>query len=253
MKSTMMSRVRAYLTQRRSLGFRLQSEGCQLLNFARYADGLGHQGPLTRQLAVAWACLPQSAPRRSWARRLEVVGTLARHLLASEPQTQLPPRHLFGPAHHRPNPHLYSAAQLQQLLQQAAGLKGDLRPHTWQTLLGLLACTGLRISEARRLKQTDVDWRQSLLIIRESKGGRTRLVPLHPSARAAMQAYARRRQTRFPLAQYFFVSARGTMLRSSTVGATFRQLRARIAFDRPLPRLHDLRHHSERRIIPSSP
>ena len=144
---------------------------------------------------------------------------------------------------------VYSSAELQQLLQRAARLKGNLRPYTWQTLIGLLACTGLRISEARRLKLTDVDGKQSLLIIRESKYGRTRLVPLHPTARAALQAYDRRRQVRFPNAQYFFVSARGTLLPSSTVGATFRQLREGIVFDRRPPRLHDLRHTMASQVL----
>jgi integrase len=121
-------------------------------------------------------------------------------------------------------------------------LKGQLRPHTWQTLIGLLACTGLRISEARQLKLTDVDWDQRLLIIRESKYGRTRLVPLHPTAVAALRSYDRRRRGLFPLATHFFVSSAGRQLRPSTVGVTFRQLRQGIPGKPRLPRLHDLRH-----------
>lgn len=249
MKRTMISKVRAYLAFRRGLGFRLKSEGCQLLHFARYADGRGHRGPLTRQLATSWACSPKSARRFSWARRLEVVRTFARQLSVTEPRTQIPPAHLFGPAHRRPGPHLYNPAQIRRLLQRAGGLKGDLRPYTWQTLIGLLACVGLRISEARRLKLTDVDWRQSLLIIRESKYGRTRWVPLHPTAMAALRIYDRRRRARFPLAQYFFVSSAGTQLRPSIVGATFQQLREGIPFDGHPPRLHDLRHTMASRVL----
>jgi len=193
-------------------------------------------------VAIDWACLPKSAGRFSWARRLELVRTFARHLSLTEPRTQIPPRHLFGPAHRRLGPHLYSPAQLQRLLRAARRLKGELRPYTWQTLIGLLACTGLRISEARRLKLTDVDWDQRLLIIRESKYGRTRLVPLHPTAMAALRSYDRRRHRLLPLAQYFFVSTAGRQLRSSTVGVTFRQLREGIPFKQRPPRLHDLRH-----------
>jgi integrase len=212
------------------------------LNFARYADGLAHHGPLTRQLAIGWACLPKSAERLYWARRLEILRTFAQHLRLSEPQTQVPPRHWFGPAHRRRCPHLYSPAQLQQLLRRARALKGRLRPHTWQTLIGLLACTGLRISEALQLKLNDVDWPQSVLTIREGKGGTTRLVPLHRSAMAPLRAYARRRQALFPLAQYFFVSEGGARLAYSTVKPTFLRLRAGIPFTRHPPRLHDLRH-----------
>jgi integrase len=135
------------------------------------------------------------------------------------------------------------------LLRAARRLKGELRPHTWETLLGLLACTGLRISEARRLKRTDVDGDQSLLIVRESKYGRTRLVPLHPTAMAALRSYDRCRRRLFPLAEYFFVSAAGTQLCSSTVGATFRQLREGISFERRPPRLHDLRHTMASQVL----
>lgn len=242
MKRTMLSKVRAYLAHRRSLGFQLKCEGLQLLNFARYADGLAHRGPLTRQLAIDWACVPESADRLYWARRLEIVRTFARHLLMTEPQTQVPPRHWFGPAHRRRCPHLYSSAQVQQLLRRAGQLKGRLRPHTWQTLISLLACTGLRISEAMHLKLGDVDWKQSLLIIRESKYGKTRLVPLHPTAIRPLRAYARRRQELFPFAEYFFVSEGGTRLAPSTIGQTFSRLRQGIPFSRRPPRLHDLRH-----------
>lgn len=249
MKTTMLSMVRAYLADRRALGFQLQCEGLQLLNFARYADGLGHRGALTTQLAIGWACLPKSADRLYWARRLEIVRTFAQHLLVSEPKTQIPPRHLFGPAHRRPSPHLYSCAQVQQLLRRAGMLKGRLRSHTWGTLIGLLDCTGLRISEAMHLRPSDVDWKDALLIIRESKYGKTRLVPLHPSVVAALRAYERRRQKQFPLAQYFFVSDQGNRLAPSTVGQTFRQLRKGIPFSRRAPRLHDLRHTMASRVL----
>src|SRR5207249_4026656 len=184
-----------------------------------------------------------------WARRLEIVRTFAQHLRLSEPQTQVPPRHWLGPAHRRRCPHLYSPVQLQQLLCRAAALKGRLRPHTWQTLIGLLACTGLRISEALQLKLNDVDWPQSVLTIRESKGGTTRLVPLHPTAIRPLRAYARRRQALFPLAQYFFVSEGGAGLAYSTVKPTFLRLRAGIPFTRHPPRLHDLRHTMASRVL----
>ena len=251
MNATMLTKVQAYLVHRRALGFQLKCEGQQLQNFARYADGIGHRGPLTNQLAIGWACLPEAADRLYWARRLEIVRTFAQHLVITEPRTQVPPRHLLGPAHRRPSPHLYSLAQVQRLLRRARKLKGQLWPHTWQTLIGLLACTGLRISEAMHLHPNDVDWQDALLVIRESKFGKTRLVPLHPTAITPLRAYDQRRQKQFPLAQYFFVSERGGRLAPSTVQGTFSRLRKGIPFHRRPPRLHDLRHHSERRIIPS--
>jgi integrase len=242
MKRTMLAKVRAYLAERRALGYQLSGDGYLLRSFARYADRQGHQGPLTCSLVLSWACLPKMADRLYWARRLAAVRRFARHLLRSEPQTRVPPRHLLGPLHRRRCPHLYSSAQLQGLRRRAGQLRGSLRPHTWQTLLGLLACAGLRHSEALRLRPEDVDWPQSVLLIRESKYGKSRLVPLHRSAIKPLRAYAERRRKRFPLAQYFFVSEQGTGLAHTTVQRTFRQLRKGIPFTRRPPRLHDLRH-----------
>jgi integrase len=249
MKPTMLSRVQAYLAYRRAFGFELQSEGNQLLNFARYADATGHRGALTTELAVRWASLPPQTDRRYWASRLENIRRSARHLLSSEPKTQVPPGHLFGPAYRRNPPHLYSSGEIQQLLRRAGQLKGRLRSHTFQTLLGLLACTGLRISEALNLKTSDVDLEQLVVVVRQSKWGRSRLVPLHPTALPPLRAYVRRRQKRFPLAEQFFVSKRGTGLTYKMVTTTFRQLRAAIPYSRRPLRVHDLRHAFACRVL----
>ena len=249
MKPTMLARVQAYLAHRRAFGFKLQSEGLQLLSFARYADRLGHPGPLTRQLAIRWASLPKDTDRHYWARRLAAVRTFAKHLLLTEPKTQLPPRHLFGPAYRRNPPHLYSSSEIQQLLRRASQLAGRLRPHTFRSLLGLLACTGLRISEALNLKVNDVDLDEGVLRVWEGKRGKHRLVPLHGTTIPPLGAYARRRRRVFPLAGHFFVSERGTRLKYSTVRDTFVRLRAGIPFSRRPPRLHDLRHTVACRVL----
>ena len=245
----MVSKVRAYLRQRRALGFQLRSEGPQLLEFARYADARRHSGPLTAELAIQWACLPKAADPLWRARRLEIVRTFAKHLALIEPRTQIPPRHVLGPAHRRRSPHLYSAEELQHLLRRAGALAGRLQPRTWQTLVGLLACTGLRISEALRLRASDIDWEQRLLVVRESKYGKTRLVPLHPTALHPLREYARRRQKLFPFAESFFVSERGAALGRSRVGEIFSRLREGIPYTRRPPRLHDLRHTMASRVL----
>ena len=245
----MLSRAQAYLAYRRALGFELQSEGIQLLNFARYADASGHRGPLTTELAIRWASLPPQADRRYWASRLENIRRFAKYLLLSEPKTQVPPRHLFGPAYRRNPPHLYSPGEIQQLLRRARQLKGRLRPHTFQTLLGLLVCTGLRISEALNLKISDVDLEQLVVVIRQSKWGKSRLVPLHRTALPPLRAYVRRRHKLFPLAERFFLSERGVGLTYTTVRRTFIQLRAGIPYSRRPPRVHDLRHAFACRVL----
>lgn len=249
MKRTMLTKVRAYLKQRRALGYRLRSQGYELLKFAHYADGQEYQGPLTCSVALRWACLPKAASRLYWARRLAIVRTFARHLRLTEPSTEVPPRHLLGPTYQRRCPHLYTPEQLQRLLRRAGQLRGQFRRHTWQRLLGLLACSGLRISEALRLKPQDMDWEQGVLTIRESKYGKTRLVPLHRTALKPLRAYAQRRQGRFPGAQHFFVSQRGEGMTRNTAEATFQQLRQGLAFTGHPPRLQDFRHTLACRVL----
>ena len=251
MKTTMHSRVESYLKQRRALGYELRIDGRMLLNFARYADRSGHRGPLTRELALHWAALPKTASRLYWARRLEVVRIFARHQVAIEPTTEIPPRHVFGPAHRRQTPHLYSAAQVRQLLVRAGRLSGRLRPLTYKTLLGLLACTGLRISEALALEVGNVDLEQGCLLVHESKYHHRRWVPLHSTALAPLRRYDRHRRRLFPGAQHFFVSDRGRRFAYTTVRCVFRELAGGMKSTgaRPLIRLHDLRHTFACRVL----
>jgi len=250
MKTTaMLARVRAYLAQRRALGFRLQSEGNLLLEFAHYADRNRHRGHLTKKLAITWASLPSQVDRLYWARRLEVVRTFAKHLLITESQTELPPRHVFGPAHRGPRPFIYSPGQITQILEAAGQLPGKLQPFSFQTLFGLLACTGLRISEALRLRVADVDFSQGMLVVRESKFGRTRWVPLHSTASNALQVYARKRQCLFPLTEHFFTSDRGRRLGYQAVRKVFAKLRKLLAIEGRQPRIHDFRHAFACRVL----
>jgi len=246
---SMLRRVRDYLAQRRALGFRLRSEGYLLLNFARYADRFGAYRPLTTKLAVAWARRPGGTDRHPWARRLEAVRRLAKFLAVTDPATELAPRHLFGPAKQPYPPFLYSAKQIAQLLAAARQLQGKLRPLTYQTLIGLLACTGLRVSEALQLKVAEVDLQRGLLLVREGKLGRTRWGPLHPTALKPLRCYHHQRQKYFPLAERFFTSETGEILRYSTVNAVFARLRRVIVCEGRLPRIHDFRHTHACRVL----
>lgn len=244
MKTTMMARVRAYLRHRRSLGYALRVEGELLLSFARFADRSGHRGPPTTPLALRWATLPSKAKRLYKARRLEVVRTFAKQLAATEPSTEVPPSHVLGPAHRRNPPHIYTAEQIKTLMARASRLSGELRPQTFVTLVGLIASTGLRISEALHLRVADADFGHGVLTIRESKFRHTRLVPIHRSTVAALKRYHTRRLRLWPHSRFFLVSERGTPLSGSTVHHTFRQLAEPITptSNRPTVRIHDLRH-----------
>lgn len=247
---SMVELVEEYLDYRRRLGFQLRIEGQMLLEFARYADRTGHSGPLTTELAARWARLPVNAAPLYQARRLEVVRCFARYRAIFDPETEIPPERLLGSAHRRTAPYIYAEAELTALLTAARRLPSStgLRPRTYATLIGLLSCAGLRITEALRLSRSDVDWARGTLTIRESKFHKSRLVPLHPSATRALLDYARFRDGCHPLPQTdaFFISDRGTALPYSTVRTTFRSLCVRTLGPRQpgrrAPRLHDLRH-----------
>jgi len=248
---TMASRVEEYLAYRRALGYQLRIEGQMLWSFARFADQLGHSGPLTTELALRWARLSERASPLYQARRLEVVRTLAKYLAPREPATEIPPRRLLGPAHSRRTPFIYSQADITALVEAAKALNpaDGLRPQTYAALIGLLACTGLRVSEALTLADDDADFDVGVLTIRQTKFRKSRLVPLHPSAIGPLRDYASARD-RCQGAMHrttFFVSESGRPLPYSTVRQTFHQvLRAVLpnstSNGRSRPRLHDLRH-----------
>jgi integrase len=248
---TMADRVDEYLTYRRALGYQLRTEGQMLQSFARYADESGHCGTVTTELALRWARLPQKASRLHQARRLEVVRTLARYLVPREPGTEVPLRGLLGPAHVRRPAYLYSEDETTALLDAARSLApvDGLRPRTYATLIGLMACTGLRINEALTLGADDVDLDAGVLTIRQTKFHKSRLVPLHATALGPLRDYvaARASRHRQPRDTTFFVSDAGLRLPYSTVRCTFLQLLRKAMpqaapTGRARPRFHDLRH-----------
>ena len=198
--SDFMQAVDDYLRIRRALGFQLLAEETLLRSLARFAASRGHDGPLTRQLAEDWARTSRRPDPYTWSRRLSVVRPFARYLSGIDPGTEIPVTSIFGPAHRRVPPHVLTDEEVSRFVSEAERLppgKG-LRARTFATLFGLLACTGLRVSESLRLQIEDVDLLDGLLRIRESKFGKSRLVPLHPSAVAALRSYARHRDKLVP-------------------------------------------------------
>ena len=141
--------------------------------------------------------------------------------------------------------------QLEELLSAARQLSLDGQLQTYYTFFGLLACTGLRISEALGLRRDEVDLKQGILTVKESKRRRFRLVPVHPSALRPLEEYSVKRTKRFPEASFFFVNRCGDRLPYTTVRTTFRKLTLRLGWVKngKRPRLHDLRHYPGFRTI----
>jgi integrase len=248
-RATMVSRVQAYLVARRKLGFALRVEGGELLRFARYADNAGHTGPVTIDVALRWAQEATTATPLYRARRLEVVRGFAKYMIAMEPRTEIPPVGLLGPAHRRMPPYIFSTSDIAGLLLAASHLPSPrgLRGATYTSLLGLLASAGLRVSEALQLRREDADLGSGVITIRRTKFRKSRLIPLHPSARVELRRYLDLRDAIVAPATgtTFFVSEAGNALPYTTVRCVCRKLIDGVV--RPVgfhrrPHVHDLRH-----------
>ncbi len=163
----------------------------------------------------------------------------------------MPPVGLLGPVStRRSTPHIYTEAEIAALLGQARCLlpRHGLRPATYVAFLALLASTGLRLSEARRLTTDDADLVDGILTIRETKFRKSRLVPLHPTTTRALRRYADRRDAcpAAPRSEYFFRTEQSPRLTRTAVETTFRRIKLRLDWTAQgrtsRPRIHDLRH-----------
>jgi integrase len=234
--------VERYLSLRQALGYKLRNTLRNLRAFASFAARRGDTHVRT-STAVDWATEGTSPYNRHI--RLRDVALLARFLHAEDSIHEVP----FNPFHApkcRPLPYIYAPEEIVQLIGAVRRLRKSypLRRRVYATLLGLIAATGLRISEALDLRLDDV-LSDGVLQIRRTKFGKSRLVPLHPTAVHALDSYLQERRRLAVTDNHVFLSARDQRIASSTVEYTFRRLR-RIAGIAPTrtrpPRIHDMRH-----------
>ncbi len=235
--------VERYVWLHQSTGYSYRKHGYILRSFCSYAEERGDQFVRTNT-AIAWARLGPTANARQ--SRLRHVRHFARLMHAEDARHEIPPDYTFGPMLPRRRPHIFSAREINSLLQGAAALgpPGSLRPRVYTTLFGLLAVTGLRISEALALDLADVT--ADGLVIRDTKFRKSRLIPLHDSTREALDRYLLARTRCAADNDAVFLSVRGTRLGYQSSFMIFRQIVGRLkigdgAFTRR-PRLHDFRH-----------
>jgi integrase len=242
-----------YLAVRRAVGFALRSTGYQLKRFAAFSEAR-KQHYVSTEIAIDWAGLARSVSER--ARRLGTIIRFARYLRAEDKRHEVPPA-IFGRVRGtRPTPYILTAEQIRQLIEAASqsGYK-TLRRATYRTLFSLLACTGLRVSEAIRLRLDDIT--PDGLVIRSTKFRKSRLVPLHETARAGLERYLQQRRPYAPFEDHVFVSVRRKPLLIEDVEAAFRTavkqagLPSRIGHPRPTP--HSLRHTFAVRALETCP
>lgn len=238
-----------YLALRRGLGFKLREYGECLTEFVAFLKKQG-SAHITNKLAVEYATRRQHEQPVSWSRRLIIIRGFARYRIGADPKTEVPPVGLLRFRSRRARPYVYSQDEIRRLLQAALKIESPhtLQRHTYNCLFGLLAVSGLRLGEAVNLQPQDVDWSQGVLTIRGAKFGKTRLVPLHPSALAALREYADLRDQIFEgrILPTFLVTSHGTKLEKTNLSRIFRELSRQIGIRKPGvrsgPRLHDFRH-----------
>jgi integrase len=248
----MLKAIETYLALRRATGFAMLNAEYLLKSFAAFATER-RQTHVHTQTAIDWAARGPSAAQCD--ARLKSVCRFVRHIRVEDPRHELPPVDHFGASKTRRSPHIYSAAEIDRLIEAAVRLrpKGGLRSHTYATLIALLSVTGLRISEA--LKLTVADLTRDGLLIRETKFRKTRLVPLHDTAEAGLQRYPARRRP-CSVTDPVFIDAGGRPLRYIAVKETFDRLLGRAGIvprAKRRPRLHDLRHTFAVRALQGSP
>lgn len=243
------ARAEQYLVMRRALGFKLETQGPHLMSFVGFCEQQGAEH-VTADLAIAWATQTgrASSDEVYQARRLDTVRIFARHLQALDPATEVPPEDVLSRRYRRIPPYLYSPDEVAALMSAAGGLRPGIRAATWQTLIGLLAVTGMRSGEACHLGRDDIDLHAGTLQIVDSKFGKSRLLFLDPSTVTELRTYARVRdeQTPEPQASTFLVNSRGRPLDKYNIQHTFAGLVTAAGIHAPpgrrAPRLHDLRH-----------
>jgi integrase len=240
------SKVQDYLIVRRTLGYRLEREGMWLPDFVSFLEQRGSEF-ITTELALAWATQSTFASAQSQGQRLTMVRNFAKHLRGYDPRTEIPSPDLIPVFRQRLTPYIYSMQEIRALLQACFRLNGPLKPHTYHAYFGLLAVTGMRLSEATDLDCCDVEMSKRILTIRNSKFGKSREVPVHLTTMDVLREYAKKRNESFPRAKSpsFFLSQSGTRLLSQNIWKTFDCLRAWAHLgqpDLPSPRIHDLRH-----------
>ena len=239
--------LRQYIDLRRALGYKLRKHEPRLTEFIAFLEAEGTDR-ITTRLAVTWATESSKDHKHSCFERLSFIRSFARHLSAMDARTEIPPTGTMRRPEIALRPYIFTQEEICRLMAAARNLFSPrkLRCHTYHHLVGLLATTGMRSGEAVRLANNDVNLAEGLITIRESKFGKSRVVPLHPTTVKALAEYKARRDAFLKRAEVptFFVNERRGPI--SSPHKSFRDIRCAAGLEKKLngnrPRMHDLRH-----------
>jgi integrase len=242
--------VLEYLELRRSLGFRLEKDELYLRDFADFMERR-RAVHITAKLAVEWARRPASTHPNYHAGRLRAVRSFARYRILSDPKTEVPAAGLLPRQQSAFQPHIFSQEEIGRILAGSLRPWGGATPFYClgrYTIYGLLSVTGMRVSEVLRLDVEDVDFDEGVLTIRNTKFGKSRLVPVHETTLAVLKRYRQERDILLAdrIVKPFFISTHGRRIIIKALDRAFRRLMCRLGLrgrsDHVGPRLHDLRH-----------
>ena len=246
-----------YLVLRRALGHELADARRLLPRFVAYLDARG-TSTITVEAALNWVQLPAADPSSSiWLRRMTAVRGFARHMSGVDPATEIPPLGLVTFRRCWRPPFIYSSADVEALMAEVPRhIPTPLRSATFTTMIGLLAATGMRVGEAIALESSRIDWAEGVLEVRASKFNKSRELPLDPTTVDALASYAETRDRLVcrPKSPTFFITGKGTPIIYTDFGVKFRDLvtTSGVGAGSPVrPRIHDLRHYPDNRIIPT--
>jgi integrase/recombinase XerD len=237
-----------YLRLRRGLGHQLADSARLLPSFIDYLEALG-TSTITVDAALSWSQRPDADPTSSvWLRRMTAVRGFARYMSGIDPETEIPPLGLVTFRRRWRPPFIYSESDVLALMEEVPRLiPTPLRAATFQTMIGLLAATGMRVGEAIALRRADVDWVEGVVVVRGAKFNKSRELPLDKSTTEALSAYALLRDQIVvePVSPTFFLSRKGTAVIYADFSEKFRELvrTTGVGAGSPArPRIHDLRH-----------
>jgi integrase/recombinase XerD len=220
------------------------------LDFAQFMKRRGAAW-ITSKLALAWAQQPQSTDPNYLAGRLRAVRSFARYRIVTDPRTEIPPTDLLPRQRSTFQAHIFCQEEIARVLAASLQRRRGAKPISrWSrhTIFGLLSVTGMRVGEALNLDLGDVDLDNGVLTIRNTKFGKSRLVPVHATTCAALKRYLEQRNAFLAgrSARPFFISPLGRRITHSVLELSFRRLSRKLGLrgisDATGPRLHDLRH-----------
>ena len=241
---TMMQHIERFLEMKRNLGYSHQKEEWHLRRYAEFADDHGDRFTRCDRMLE---CAARERSFEGAIRHRETLRKFSLWLSAEDERHEVLPRNAIGRRMRiRPTPSLLTPHQIERVMEAALAVPpvASINPYTFHFMIGLLAATGMRVSEATSLLFTDVT--SDGLVIRETKFDKSRLVPLHLTARTALERYLEIRKLIGGANEHLFVLADGKPTTPGYISEIFRILARKVGIkDGPGtkgPTLHSLRH-----------